>query len=188
MAGEQGLAQFQILHQQVLIQIVVNLPDNRTDLKKIKGVGKKTLEKYGKDILALVAGYRKKHGIDRVKRPDVKDDSGKNTSSEKSASGSNTRQISFDMFNRGLSLARIAEERDLVESTIQKHLCFFVEKGNLDIDRLLSPEKQKAIESALIQFTNPSLKVVKQAMGDHCTYGDIKLVLAYQRHLASKSK
>jgi hypothetical protein len=62
-AKQQGLAQFQILHQQVLIQIVVSLPDNRRDLKKIKGVGKKTLEKYGQDILALVAGYRKKHGV-----------------------------------------------------------------------------------------------------------------------------
>ena len=62
-AKEQGLAHFQILHQRVLIQIVVNLPDNRADLKKIKGVGKKTLEKYGQDILAMVAGYRQKHGI-----------------------------------------------------------------------------------------------------------------------------
>jgi hypothetical protein len=185
-AREQGLAQFQILHQQVLIQIVVNLPGNRTDLKKIKGVGKKTLEKYGKDILALVSGYRKNHDINRVKRPDATVDSGKNTSPEKSASGSNTRQISFDMFSRGLSLARIAEERGLVESTIQKHLCFFVEKGNLDINRLLSTEKQKAIESALTQPTNPSLKAVKQAIGDHCTYGDIKLVLAHQKHLVSK--
>ena len=62
-AKKQGLAQFQILHQQVLIQIVVSLPDNRRALKKIKGVGKKTLEKYGQDILALVAAYRKKHGV-----------------------------------------------------------------------------------------------------------------------------
>jgi hypothetical protein len=72
-AKEQGLAHFQILHQRVLIQIVVNLPDNRMHLKKIKGVGKKTLEKYGKDILALVVGYRKKYRIDKVKLPDVKD-------------------------------------------------------------------------------------------------------------------
>jgi len=28
-------------------------------------VGKKTLEKYGKDILAVVAGYRKKHRIEK---------------------------------------------------------------------------------------------------------------------------
>jgi hypothetical protein len=62
-AKEQGLAHFQILPQRVLIQIVVNLPDNRTDLKKIKGVGKKTLENYGEDILAQVADYRQKRGI-----------------------------------------------------------------------------------------------------------------------------
>jgi superfamily II DNA helicase RecQ len=43
-----------------LIQIAVNLPDNRARLKKINGVGKKTLEKYGDDILALVADYRNK--------------------------------------------------------------------------------------------------------------------------------
>jgi len=121
-----------------------------------------------------------------VKLPDVKDGAGKNASPEKSASGSNTRQISFDMFNKGLSLARIAEERGLVESTIQRHLCFFVEKGNLDINRLLPPEKQKAVESALTQSTDNSLKVVKQELGGHCSYGDIKLVLAHQKHLASK--
>jgi len=74
MAKNQGLTDFQILHLRVLIQIAVNLPDNRTRLKKIKGVGKKTLKKYGDDILALVAGYRKKHGIARMKRSDVKDD------------------------------------------------------------------------------------------------------------------
>ena len=60
-AEEKGLARFQILHQRVLIQIVVNLPDSRTKLRKINGVGKKTIEKYGEDILALVASYRKKH-------------------------------------------------------------------------------------------------------------------------------
>ena len=64
-AKEHGLAHFQILHQRVLIQIVVNLPENRTDLKRIKGVGKKTVERYGKDILALVADYRKKHRPNR---------------------------------------------------------------------------------------------------------------------------
>jgi superfamily II DNA helicase RecQ len=60
MAKKQGLAHFQILHQRVLIQIVVNLPGSRTQLKKIKGVGKQTMVKYGEDILALVADYRKK--------------------------------------------------------------------------------------------------------------------------------
>ena len=90
------------------------------------------------------------------------------------------------MFNKGLSLDRIAKERGLVESTIQRHLGFFIETGNLDINRLLSPDKRKAIESALSQSSNNSLKTVKQGLGDRYSYGDIKLVLAHQRHLAKK--
>jgi len=65
-AEEKGLAHFQILHQRVLVQIAINLPGSKNQLKKIKGVGKQTMAKYGADILTLVAGYRKKRGIDGV--------------------------------------------------------------------------------------------------------------------------
>jgi superfamily II DNA helicase RecQ len=58
-AGEKSLAHFQILHQQVLIRISINLPDNPADLKKIKGMGQKTVEKYGDELLAMVRAYLK---------------------------------------------------------------------------------------------------------------------------------
>jgi len=60
-AKEQGVAHFQILHQRVLIQIAVSLPENRKELIGIKGVGKKTLEKYGEQLLEMVTAYREKH-------------------------------------------------------------------------------------------------------------------------------
>jgi len=60
-AKEQGVAHFQILHQRVLIQIAVSLPENRKELIGIKGVGKKTLEKYGEQLLKMVTAYREKH-------------------------------------------------------------------------------------------------------------------------------
>jgi len=52
------LIHFQILHQRVLIQIAVLLSENKTELKAIKGIGKRTLERYGDDILDIVANYR----------------------------------------------------------------------------------------------------------------------------------
>ena len=185
-AKEQGLAHFQILHQRVLIQILVNLPDTKVKLKKIKGVGKKTVEKYGDDILALVAGYRKKHGIERVKLPDVKNDAGQKASSNGSASGSNTRKVSFDMFKKGFSPARIAKERGLVKSTIYRHLRIFIEKGELDINRLLPPDKQEAIESVINRSTHSSLKEVKEKLGNRYSYDEIKLVIAHQKTLPSR--
>jgi len=185
-AKEQSVPHFQIIHQRVLIQIAVCLPDNITDLKKIKGVGQKTLEKYGEDILGLVAAYREKYGIDKVILPDIKDVSPQKTSHGKTATVSDTKQTSFDLFNKGLTIARIAEERGLVESTIQGHLCFFVEKGKIDINKLLSPEKQVSIEAALAQAPDNSFKAVKDVLGDSFSYGDIKLMAACRKHQTSK--
>jgi hypothetical protein len=185
-AKEQGLAHFQILHQRVLVQIAVSLPDNKTDLKKIKGVGKKTVQKYGEDLLALVVDYRKKHGIEKVILPEIKDVPEEKTSPGKAPPVSDTKQISFNMFNKGFTIARIAEERGLVESTIEGHLCIFIEDGRLDINRLLSPEKQGAIEAAIAKVSTNSLKAVKTELGDKYSYGDIRWMVAHLKHLASK--
>ena len=184
-AKEQGVPHFQILHQRVLIQIAVNLPDNRKDLKKVKGVSKKTLEKYGEDLLALATAYRKKHGIDTVVLPESKNMPGEKIPPGKSTSGSNTRQISFDMVNQGFTIAGIAEERGLAESTIQGHLCSFIETGDLNINRLLSPEKQAAIDAVLDRTPDNSLNAAKNALGERYAYGEIKLMVAHRKHLAS---
>lgn len=68
-AKKENVAHFQVLHQRVLIQIVVCLPANPTDLGKIKGIGKKTQEKYGKEILGMVLAHRERHGIKTVILP-----------------------------------------------------------------------------------------------------------------------
>ncbi len=185
-AKEQSLAHFQILHQQVLIQIAVSLPDNPSDLKKIKGIGEKTFEKYGKDLLKMVTAYREKHGIEKVTVPDIKERPLEKPSPEKTKSPPDTRQISFDLFNKGLTITDIAKERGLVESTIQSHLCFFIEQGQIDINRLLPPEKQSRIEASLARVTDNSLKTVKTELGDPYSFGDIKLMAAHLKYLSSK--
>ena len=183
-AGEEGIAHFQILHQQVLLQIVVCLPDNAADLKKIHGVGKKTIEKYGEELVKLVLTYRKKYGIDEIILPTPKTLSENSPPAKEAAPPFDTKQTSFDMFNNGLTIARIAQERGLVQSTIEVHLAFFVEKGELDINNLLSPEKQQAIEKELAADHNNSLSEVKNALGADYSYGEIKMILACRKYLA----
>ncbi|MDR3628733.1 MAG: HRDC domain-containing protein, partial [Desulfocapsaceae bacterium] len=58
-AGEAKIAHYQVLHQKTLVQIAVQLPDNLQELAAIKGIGKKLLEKYGAELVALVAAYRR---------------------------------------------------------------------------------------------------------------------------------
>lgn len=185
-AKEKGLAHFQVLHQRVLIQIVVCLPENTAVLKKISGVGKKTIEKYGEELVELVLAYRKKHGINKLVLPEPKKLSKKNPPIKKKEAPFDTKQTSFDMFNKGLTIAEIAEERGLVKSTIETHMSFFVEKGKLNIDKLLSPEKQKAIKKELVKDQNYSLNKVKNTLGGDYKYGEIRMMIALQKYIATK--
>lgn len=57
-AKEQNVPAYVILQQKALIQVAVNLPENEKELGKLKGIGKATLKKYGREILDRVADYR----------------------------------------------------------------------------------------------------------------------------------
>lgn len=56
-AKVENVKAFQILHQKVLLAIASHMPKSPVELKKISGVGPKTVEKYGKEILDLVADF-----------------------------------------------------------------------------------------------------------------------------------
>ncbi|MFH1215750.1 MAG: helix-turn-helix domain-containing protein [Pseudomonadota bacterium] len=184
MAAREGLPQYRILHQSVLIQIAVNLPDNIMNMGIIKGIGSRTLEKYGKALVDIVSAYRRQHKIAEVVLPEPEAAVKKRVDEkkEKPADINNTRQVSFAMFQSGLTVARIAEERGLAVATIEGHLIHFVETGELEIGRLLSPEKQQAIAQKLVEMKNSPLKEVKTALGEDCSYGDIRLMQASMKY------
>jgi DNA-binding NarL/FixJ family response regulator len=54
-----------------------------------------------------------------------------------------TKQISLDLFEKGLTLAQIAETRGLVLATIESHMAHWVETGRVAIDALLSQRNVK---------------------------------------------
>lgn len=172
---------YRIIHLQVLIQIAVCLPDTLMALKLIRGFGEKSLAEYGEELLALVTAYRKAHGIDHVVIPEPK------TVTEKSGEGRKqppeTRQITLAMFRDGMSPSRIAAERGLAESTVESHLGFFVENGELSVDTLLSPETFRMIDEKIVETGGESMKAVKLALADAVSYGEIRMVIAHRRWL-----
>lgn len=182
LARENEVPHFHIMHQRVLIQIVIYLPDNKIDLKKINGVGDKTIEKYGDELVALVTAYRQKHGIQKVDVPKPKEPIAENSTAKKPAPPPNTKEISLEMFNEGDTIGAIADKRDLTIQTIEGHLCFFVENGGLGIHRLLSPEKQQVIGKVIDAAPDQSLSEYKKTLGDDHSYGEIKMMLAHKKH------
>jgi len=186
-AEDAGVPHFHILHQKTLVQLVVNLPDSMGSLMKIKGIGKKLAEKYGEELVAMISEYRQQNKIVEVVLPEVTDsvaEKAKKPAKTPDGPKFETKQYSLMLFEKGLTLTQIADERAMAISTIEGHLAHFVANGELAIDRLLSLEKQQAIEEKLSQMPDRKLSEIKLALGSDYSYGDIKLVKAHLQSLA----
>ncbi len=186
-ATELDVARFQILYQRVLIQIVVCLPDSLKSLEAIPGVGKKTIEKYGKEIVEHVCVYRNKNGIEAVLLPTPEKSTENSEKPQKKAvEKGSTRDISLTMFKDGKSIEEIAKERGLVRNTVETHLCFFVETGKLLIDETVPPALQKQITEGIERAEDKTLKAIKTELGEACSYGQLKMMLAHLKSLESE--
>jgi len=58
-ADKEEISSHRILHQRALFEIARTLPNNEHELRKIKGLGKKTVQKRGEEIIAIISQYRK---------------------------------------------------------------------------------------------------------------------------------
>ncbi len=173
-AEEEGLEHYRILHQRVMIQIVVLLPDTKKSLLKVKGIGKRLAERYGESLIHIVADYCHKHKLEPpqtlpIPKPVV----------EKPAKPveTDTKKISYTLYKQGKTIKEIAEERGFVFTTIEGHLAHYVGLGELDIEEFVSDEKITNIKIAFDEKGKESLKVVKEYLGDGYSYSEIRMVL-----------
>jgi ATP-dependent DNA helicase RecQ len=90
-----------------------------------------------------------------------------------------TQLETLELYNKGMTIEKIAKARELEVSTIVSHLCFLIEKGlGIDIDKLVNPAKQKKIRQAVKEVGAEKLTPIKEALGDEISYDEIKLMLA----------
>ncbi|MFA6307019.1 MAG: RecQ family ATP-dependent DNA helicase [Patescibacteria group bacterium] len=90
-----------------------------------------------------------------------------------------TQLETLELWNKGLSLEKIAEARELTVGTIVGHLCFLAEKGlGVDINKLVKPERQKKIMEVIKKVGMDKLTPIREALGEDYSWDEIKLVLA----------
>ena len=180
-AEKEQVALFQVLHQKVIIQMVILLPDSLSALKRIKGVGKHTVEKYGEQLISIIADFCKKNNIEANNFLQASlfeiDNTHEKTTKTKSHIRDDTKYISYELYKAGKSIPEIAQQRGFVNSTIENHLSWFIGQGELDILNFLSTEKLATIKDKLSELNTDSLKEIKEALGDDYSYGEIRMVI-----------
>jgi ATP-dependent DNA helicase RecQ len=90
-----------------------------------------------------------------------------------------TQLETLELWNKGMSLEKIAQARELAIGTVIGHLCFLVEKGlGVKIDKLVKPERQKKIMAAVKAVGADKLTPIREALGEEFSWDEIKLVVA----------
>ena len=177
--AESGQPIYMVANQASLKEICTYLPLNKKALQQINGFGKAKVEKYGDDILEAVESYCGRHNIETNMHALATDP--KKERKEKSTSKKpDTKLLSLKLFKDGKTIAEIAKERNFVVSTIENHLAHFISTGEIDINELVSPEKQILIKAAISKFSSEGIKVVLENLPPGYTYNEIRMVLSLE--------
>lgn len=185
-ADELGMPAYTVLHQKALIQIVCHLPDSLDSLLALAGIGPMTVDKYGEPILNMVAEFCKEKSIDpTVSRLGLnKGATLKSLAGQKQRPQKTTYLVTLELFQNGLSIEDIANQRGLVVSTIEKHLTQAVEQGELTLNSLIQDvEKIERIRAQITSVEGFTMKPVKEALGETVRYAEIAWVLAEMKSI-----
>ncbi|MDJ0674579.1 MAG: DNA helicase RecQ [Calothrix sp. MO_167.B42] len=167
LADAQSVPPYVIFPDSTLKLMAQVQPQTREEFGKLSGVGSHKLSQYGDRFLAEIRIYRQEQGSSTSQ--------GKSTPGNDSPSS--TELVTLQLYQQGLGIKEIATHRNLRPSTIVRHLSDLIEKNHsVDINQLVSKEKQQKILQVLESLGDISLTPIKEYLGESYSFDDIRLV------------
>jgi ATP-dependent DNA helicase RecQ len=174
-ANEENVPAYIVLSDATLLELATYLPHNKEEFLKISGFGQVKIERYGKRFWDIVARYCREHNLKsriHLKTP-------KRIRKERPEKETDTKQRTFELLEEGKTIAQIAATRNLSVSTIEAHLSFYIQRGEISIEQVMDSTKIPAIQQALEKTGGVALTPVKELLGDNCSYGEIRMMMAH---------
>ena len=182
LADREHVPAYNILPDNSLVEMAMYLPQDFDELKKIAGFGDYKVSRYGGPFLQALKLYARANNL--VSRVGLKAQKKTTKAAAPKTSANATQQVTLNMYKEGMSVEEIAEQRSLSTATIEGHLAMFVGLGELDIFKFISIEKMDRITDAFkASGQTIAMKPIKDILGDNYSYGEIKMVLEYNKRL-----
>lgn len=159
-------------------EMAMYLPQTLAELRKISGFGDAKIQQYGQQFLDTILEYCKENSRSSLIHEKSPKRERKENSGEKKAK-IDTKAESYKLYKEGKSVADIALARNLTAQTIEGHLAHYVQRGEINIEELVSREKLLLIEPAIKDFNGGSILPVKEKLGNTVGFGEIRLVIAW---------
>ncbi len=180
---EKGMPVYIVCSSLSLEQMTSFLPQTLQDLGKISGFGKIKVKQFGNDFIDIIQQYCDLNNLESVPIA-VPEKKSKKVSQKKDKP--DTKKLSFDLYKEGKNISEIAAARNLTITSIEGHLAYFIELGELDINAFVDAEKQLTIRAMINKTGASPLQKIKEQLPD-ISYGELKLVIASEKYLADKS-
>ena len=183
LADERGVAPYVVFPDTSLRAMAQQRPQSLAHFGQIPGVGKSKLEAYFTVFTSEIHAYCEQHKLAMGLMPEggVKKESAA-VEAAPMVQPSSTRQVTLEMYQKGMSIEEIARERNLKSGTIASHIGELIELGEIvDFERLIQPERYEVIAGAWQQVEGEPLKPVKELLGEEYSYDEIRLVRSMMR-------
>ena len=183
-ADEQKMPAYTVLSQSALINISNLLPNNDKELLLISGIGEKTAEKYGRDILQIVDACIIQYDYEKTDFSSIQPQKREKSKMSTEKGKVSTFEITLQLLSEGLSIDQIVERRGLAKSTIEGHVLKLIQANRLPIETFTTQERLNVLKDYI--HTHPDLKEITTMYNDlkeEYSYNEIRLA---QWQLADK--
>ena len=169
-----------------LDELVLYLPQTKTELQKISGFGKVNVEKYGDKFLNIIQVFCKANNLSSQidKKIPKRERKKKDSDETKEAS----YKISLALFKEGLSVAEIAQKRNFAVSTIEGHLATSVGDGDIDPVIFINAEKLQQILNEQALIAEQGVAAAKNKLGHDFSFFDMRLALQVLKRKENNSE
>jgi ATP-dependent DNA helicase RecQ len=167
LADEQSVPPYVVFADSTLKLMAQAQPQTLVEFGQLSGVGSHKLAQYGERFLAEIRAYCQEQGLLGKK----------DTATPTHAVPSETQLFTLQLYQQGLSVEEIAQKRDIRPTTIIRHLSDLVEMNQpVDLNRLVSPQRQEKIWQALQKIGDNSLTPIREHLGESYSFDEIRLV------------
>jgi ATP-dependent DNA helicase RecQ len=177
-AESQEVPPYIIFSDRTLHEMCRRFPSTLSDMRKISGVGQVKLDRYGEDFTREIKIYLNENpGISIQEAESM--DSGPAALTQKKKKGE-TVEETYEFFKGGMSIEDIAKLRSLAPSTIASHMERLILEGrDIDMDRLVDPERRLKIEEFFLSIEGSNLNPVVEHFMGTVSYEEARLVRAH---------
>ncbi|MDH5357990.1 MAG: DNA helicase RecQ [Gammaproteobacteria bacterium] len=163
LAAEHGVPPYVIFHDSTLQEMVTKRPVTMSDISRISGVGEQKLARYGQAFLNEIAKYPLSELLNNRLSMTVNE--------------------TLVLYQQGLTIDKIAQQREVKTNTVYTHLADAIEVGLLDVRDVigLGDAEYKEIVfliESLDEEQEGRLKSVYDELGGKVDYGILRCVQA----------